>query len=74
LPAAGVERAAAAAGYALVVCDADDFFEGGEASKRLLLDGRVDGLLLASGESTERSSDLFDALEHALETGETLHA
>lgn len=45
----GAERAAAAAGYALLVCDADDFAHGGEAAKRLLLGGRVDGLLLASG-------------------------
>lgn len=45
----GAERAAAAAGYALLVSDADDFASGGEAAKRLLLGGRVDGLLLASG-------------------------
>lgn len=61
----GAERAAAAAGYALVVCDADDFLEGGEASKRLLLGGRVDGLLIASGESTDPSGRLFRELQDA---------
>lgn len=61
----GAERAAAAAGYALVVCDADDFLEGGDASKRLLLGGRVDGLLIASGESTDPSGRLFRELRDA---------
>ena len=61
----GAERAAAAAGYALVISDTEDFRVGGEAWNRLLLEGRVDGLLIASGEATDPSGKLFRDLEAA---------
>jgi LacI family transcriptional regulator len=44
----GAERAAAAAGYVVLLADADEFVEAGEAYKRLVVERRVDGLLVAS--------------------------
>lgn len=49
----GAERAAAAAGYVVLVADADEFLQTGEAYQRLLLEQRVDGLLIASASTTE---------------------
>jgi len=46
---ASVERRAAMAGYVTVLADASEFVERGEAYRRLLLEGRVDGLLIATG-------------------------
>jgi LacI family transcriptional regulator len=43
-----VERAAAAAGYVVLIADTADFVERGEAYHRLLSERRVDGLLIAS--------------------------
>src|SRR3989440_3291506 len=50
----GAERRAAAAGYVMVVADADEFLQSGEAYRRLLLERRVDGLLIASATTSER--------------------
>src|SRR5688572_10249575 len=38
----GAERAAAAAGYVVLLADADEFVEAGEAYKRLVVERRVD--------------------------------
>lgn len=43
-----VERAAAAAGYVVLIADTADFIERGDAYRRLLREHRVDGLLIAS--------------------------
>jgi LacI family transcriptional regulator len=43
-----VERAAASAGYVTLIADTADFVSRGEAYRRLLLERRVDGLLIAS--------------------------
>jgi LacI family transcriptional regulator len=45
----GAERRAAAAGYVILLADAEEFEQAGEAFQRLLLERRVDGLLIASG-------------------------
>jgi len=50
----GAERRAAAAGYVIVLADAEEFLQTGEAYRRLLLERRVDGLLIASASTTER--------------------
>jgi LacI family transcriptional regulator len=49
----GAERAAAAAGYVMVLADAEEFLQSGEAYRRLLLEKRVDGLLIASASTSE---------------------
>jgi LacI family transcriptional regulator len=49
----GAERAASDAGYVLLIADADEFLQSGEAYRRLLLERRVDGLLLASATTSE---------------------
>jgi LacI family transcriptional regulator len=46
---AGVERAAADRGYLTLLADASEFVSHGESYRRLLLERRVDGLLMASG-------------------------
>ena len=46
---ASVERRAALAGYVTVLTDANEFVERGEAYRRLLLERRVDGVLIATG-------------------------
>lgn len=48
----GAERAAAEAGYVLLLVDADEFALTGEVYERLLLEQRVDGLLVASATTT----------------------
>lgn len=49
----GAERAASEAGYVLLLADAEEFMQAGQAYRRLLLEGRVDGLMLASASTTE---------------------
>ena len=49
----GAERAAAAAGYVMLLADAEEFLQTGEAYRRLLLERRVDGLLIASASTSE---------------------
>jgi LacI family transcriptional regulator, galactose operon repressor len=49
----GAERRAAASGYVMLLADAEEFHQAGEAYQRLLLERRVDGLLIASASSTE---------------------
>jgi LacI family transcriptional regulator len=44
-----VERRAAEADYTTLIADANAFVERGETYSRLLFEGRVDGLLIASG-------------------------
>lgn len=43
-----VERRATECGYVTVICDAGEFVELGDSYSRLLYEGRVDGLLVAS--------------------------
>ncbi|MGZ4480766.1 MAG: LacI family DNA-binding transcriptional regulator [Gaiellales bacterium] len=49
----GAERAASSAGYVLLIADAEEFLQAGTAYRRLLLERRVDGLLLASATTSE---------------------
>ena len=49
----GAERRAALAGYVTLLADADEFLQSGEAYRRLLLEQRVDGLLIASASTSE---------------------
>jgi LacI family transcriptional regulator len=49
----GAQRRAAAAGYVILLADSDEFFQAGDAYERLLLEGRVDGLLIASASLSE---------------------
>jgi LacI family transcriptional regulator len=49
----GAERQAAAEGYVLLVADAVEFGPTGAAYQRLLMEGRVDGLLIASSTTAE---------------------
>jgi LacI family transcriptional regulator len=49
----GAEHAANAAGYVVLLVDADEFEQTGEAYTRLLLEQRVDGLLVASASTAE---------------------
>jgi LacI family transcriptional regulator len=49
----GAERAASNAGYVLLIADAEEFLQAGVAYRRLLLERRVDGLLLASASTSE---------------------
>jgi LacI family transcriptional regulator len=49
----GAERAASAAGYVILLADADEFEQSGEAYRRLLLEQRTDGLLIASASASE---------------------
>ncbi len=58
----GAERAAAAAGYVMLLVDADEFVQAGEAYKRLMLEQRVDGLLIAS--ATTEDPVLEDLVRH----------
>jgi LacI family transcriptional regulator len=53
----GAEVAAREAGYVLVVIDASDQGRAGDAFHRLVLEGRVDGLLIASGIVTDNLTD-----------------
>src|SRR5947208_13417343 len=49
----GAERRAAGEGYVMLLADAEEFDQAGEAYQRLLLEGRVDGLLIASASMSE---------------------
>jgi LacI family transcriptional regulator len=49
----GAERRAAAAGYVVLLADSEEFLQAGEAFERLLREGRVDGLLVASASTDE---------------------
>ncbi len=49
----GAQTAASEAGYVLLIADAEEFMQAGQAYHRLLLEGRVDGLLLASASTAE---------------------
>ena len=49
----GAERRAAASGYVILLADADEFLQAGDAYRTLLLEQRVDGLLIASGSTRE---------------------
>jgi LacI family transcriptional regulator len=49
----GAERQAAAAGYVMLLADAEEFLQTGEAYRRLLRERRVDGLLIASASMSE---------------------
>ena len=49
----GAERAASDAGYVLLIADAEEFLQAGLAYRRLLLERRVDGLMLASASTSE---------------------
>ena len=49
----GAERRAAAAGYVILLADAEEFLQAGDAYRMLLLEQRVDGLLIASGSTNE---------------------
>lgn len=44
----GAERRAAAEGYVVLIADAEEFGPAGAAYERLVMEGRVDGLLVAS--------------------------
>jgi LacI family transcriptional regulator len=61
----GAARAAAAQGYALLVSDADDFLAGADAAAPLLLDGRVDGFLLAGGETSDTATRFLTDLRRS---------
>jgi LacI family transcriptional regulator len=50
----GAERQAAEAGYVMLLADADEFTHTSEALKRLLYEGRADGLVVASATSDEK--------------------
>jgi LacI family transcriptional regulator len=50
----GVEQRAFAAGYVLLLANASDFGKTEEMYKRLVLEGRVDGLLIASARDDEQ--------------------
>jgi LacI family transcriptional regulator len=62
----GAERAAAAAGYVLVLVDAEEFLQAGDAFRRLLQERRVDGLLIASAPTTARLPAELRALPFVL--------
>jgi LacI family transcriptional regulator len=50
----GAERRAAAEGYVLLVADASEFSVAGTAYHRLVMERRVDGVLIASARSSDR--------------------
>jgi LacI family transcriptional regulator len=58
------ERRAAEAGYVILLADAEEFLEAGEAFQRLLLERRVDGLLIAS--ASTKDAALRDLAREAL--------
>ncbi len=53
----GAERKAAACGYVVLLADADDFARSGDVHRRLLLERRVDGLIVASATTDDRFID-----------------
>ena len=50
----GAERRAAAEGYVVLAADGDEFSRDGGPYRRLLLEGRVDGLLVASATTSDQ--------------------
>jgi DNA-binding LacI/PurR family transcriptional regulator len=58
----GAERSAAAEGYVLLIADAAEFGPTGIAYERLVMQGRVDGLLVASGIVGESGLDALREL------------
>jgi LacI family transcriptional regulator len=70
----GAERQAAAEGYVLLVADAMEFGPTSAAYQRLLMEGRVDGLLIASGTTAEGAAAALSTLPlpvvHANRRGE----
>jgi LacI family transcriptional regulator len=70
----GAERRAAAEGYVLLVADAMEFGPTSAAYQRLLMEGRVDGLLIASGTTADGASAALSTLPlpvvHANRRGE----
>lgn len=50
----GAERRAAAEGYVVLVADGDEFSREGTPYRQLLLEGRVDGLLVASATTSDQ--------------------
>ena len=54
----GAEAAARAAGYVLVLTESSDFGEAGTAYRELVLGGRVDGLLIGSGNLNDSLPDV----------------
>ena len=57
----GAQDAASELGYVLMVADASELGRASDAVKSLVLEGRVDGLLIASGTITDKITD--DLLE-----------
>jgi LacI family transcriptional regulator len=53
----GANDAAHALGYVLVVADASELGRASDAVRKLVLEGRVDGLLIASGTTTDEITD-----------------
>lgn len=70
----GAERRAAAEGYVLLVADAMEFGPTSAAYQRLLMEGRVDGLLIASGTTADGATAALSTLPlpvvHANRRGE----
>jgi LacI family transcriptional regulator len=58
----GAERRAAAEGYVLLVADAVEFGPTSAAYQRLLMEGRVDGLLIASSTTAEDAAAALSTL------------
>lgn len=54
----GAERRAAGSGYVVLLADAHDFSHGGDIHRRLVLERRVDGLLIAGSCSDRVIEDL----------------
>lgn len=59
----GAHSAATSRSYASVVVDADEFFASGETFRSLLLERRVDGVLIAGASDDEASRKLVADLE-----------
>lgn len=53
----GASEAAMALGYVLVIADASELGRANDAVRRLVLEGRVDGLLIASGTIADKIAD-----------------
>jgi len=58
----GAERRAASEGYVLLVADAMEFGPTSAAYQRLLMEGRVDGLLIASATTAEGATTALSTL------------
>jgi LacI family transcriptional regulator len=63
----GANDAALELGYVLVVADASELGRASDAVRKLVLEGRVDGLLIASGTITDEiTDDLVDSFENCV--------